>query len=206
MVTGVNPAVTIFTREAGETVTDEWYTAVSDGDGHLCDLLEDTGRTAPPRIFSDSDGDGLSDGAEDADCQALRYVFEVYADAQLTTLVTATAAGGEAEDDNTTAWQASSLLNDNTDYYWRARAVDFHGAAGPWSATVSFFVNTANDPPAVPVLNNPVSGGGGAVLSQRPQGLKPRFLESTGPTPAYWACWHCSGCCGWGRKKKLRRV
>ena len=37
--------------------------------------------------------------------------------------------------------------------------MDEHAATGPWSTTAAFFVNTANDPPDTPVLNNPVSGG-----------------------------------------------
>jgi hypothetical protein len=57
------------------------------------------------------------------------------------------------------AWQVEATLDDNRSYYWRSRAVDAQGAAGPWSATVSFFVNSANDAPDQPVLNNPISGG-----------------------------------------------
>jgi hypothetical protein len=44
--------------------------------------------------------------AVDADCQDLRYVFELYSDAELATLVAATAAEGE----NTTAWQVQTEL------------------------------------------------------------------------------------------------
>ena len=90
--------------------------------------------------------------AVDADLDELDYDFELYGDAQLSQLVAA--AGGPDS-----AWQVDLILDDNRSYFWRARAVDEHGAAGPWSQTVSFFVNTANDPPDTPVLNNPVSGG-----------------------------------------------
>jgi len=90
--------------------------------------------------------------AVDADLDALDYDFELYADADLTQPVTAAAGVGPA-------WQVDETLEDNRGYFWRARAVDAHGAAGDWSARVSFFVNTANDVPGAPVLNNPVSGG-----------------------------------------------
>jgi hypothetical protein len=90
--------------------------------------------------------------AVDADLDALDYDFELYADADLTQFVTDAAGVGPA-------WQVDETLADNRSYFWRARAVDEHGAAGPWSATVSFFVNTANEAPGAPVLNNPISGG-----------------------------------------------
>ena len=90
--------------------------------------------------------------AADADLDELVYEFEIYADAELTQwIVDANGVGP--------AWQVEEALADNRSYYWRARAVDAHGAAGPWSATVSFFVNSANDAPDAPVLNNPISGG-----------------------------------------------
>ena len=54
---------------------------------------------------------------------------------------------------------AFDVLDEGQSAVWRARAVDEHDAIGQWSPTASFFVNTANDPPDTPVLNNPVSGG-----------------------------------------------
>ena len=56
---------------------------------------------------------------------------------------------------DTTTWHVTSL-NDNTEFFWRAKASDGY-AESPWSLG-SFFVNTANDPPSVPTLNNPGEG------------------------------------------------
>ena len=101
--------------------------------------------------------------AADADCQDLRYVFEVYADAQLTSLVAATDAGGIAEDANTTAWQVPGELYDNTAYYWRARAYDGM-TFGPWTATAAFFVNTTPEAPTVPLVSRPPHESEATVL------------------------------------------
>jgi hypothetical protein len=90
--------------------------------------------------------------AVDPDRDALSYDFELYADQDLSQLVTS-ASGAES------SWQVQTALSDNTGYYWRARAVDEHGAAGPWCSVAAFFVNTANDYPSAPTLNNPLSGG-----------------------------------------------
>jgi len=90
--------------------------------------------------------------AVDADLDALTYDYELYGDADLSQEISR--AGGIG-----LSWQVEQTLDDNRAYLWRARAVDIHGEAGPWSAAASFFVNTANDAPGAPVLNNPVSGG-----------------------------------------------
>ncbi len=92
--------------------------------------------------------------AADPDCQDLRYVFELYADEQLTTLAAATDAGGIAEDANTTPWQVPAALDDNTAYFWRARAYDGISYSD-WMATAEFFVNTTPEPPTVPVVSRP---------------------------------------------------
>jgi hypothetical protein len=55
----------------------------------------------------------------------------------------------------TTAWRVSGL-EDNTWYYWRAKASD--GAAESSWVTARFFVSTRNDPPSVPTLRNPGNG------------------------------------------------
>ena len=59
------------------------------------------------------------------------------------------------EGSDTTTWHVISL-DDNTEFFWRAKASDGY-AESPWSLG-SFFVNTANDPPSVPTLNNPGEG------------------------------------------------
>jgi flagellar hook assembly protein FlgD/Tol biopolymer transport system component len=63
----------------------------------------------------------------------------------------------------TTVWTAPALL-DNTRYYARAKASDGQ-ADSLWSATNSFFVNTANDPPTTPVPANPSNGAGVGMLT-----------------------------------------
>ena len=67
------------------------------------------------------------------------------------------AADGVAEGDNTTAWQAQIVLEDNTHYYWRARAYDGISYSD-WMATAGFFVNTYNDAPTAPPGGSPADG------------------------------------------------
>lgn len=90
----------------------------------------------------------------DMDGDAITYSFEVYADPEMTDIITA-AYEIAAEPDNTTQWTVDTILDDNTWYYWRAIATDEHGA---WTETVlqAFFVNTANDSPEAPVIVSPV--------------------------------------------------
>jgi large repetitive protein len=67
-------------------------------------------------------------------------------------------SGSVAEVSGTTAWHVAGL-KDNTRYYLRVKASD--GIAdSPWSSVISFFANTANDPPTTPILANPSSGAG----------------------------------------------
>ena len=87
----------------------------------------------------------------DLNLDQISYDFELYSDANLSDLATST-TGAE------TSWQVDVSLVDSVRYYWRARAVDEHGAASDWSDTVSFLVNV-NYQPTAPTLNNPVSGG-----------------------------------------------
>jgi hypothetical protein len=78
----------------------------------------------------------------DADQDPLSYEFEIYADEALTDLV----ANGRT---SAPQWQLPSDLADKTRYYWRARAVDPHDAAGDWMAPVPVFVKAVDvEPPA----------------------------------------------------------
>ena len=85
--------------------------------------------------------------AIDPDHDSLTYLFEVYADPDLTSLVTQ----GESD---TTRWTLPSALNDTTWYYWRAKATDEHDAASAWSSGASFFVkdNGVDDTPEIAIL------------------------------------------------------
>jgi len=74
----------------------------------------------------------------------LTYTFELYADAGLTTLVAS--AGNIPQTPGTTAWTVPVTLNDNTHYYWRAKASDPY-ESGPWMSQAAFQANVQNDPP-----------------------------------------------------------
>jgi len=90
--------------------------------------------------------------AADADDDTLTYAFEVYADQGLNSLVTS--ISGVQEGVNTTEWHVGIILNDNSFYYWRARAYDGMDYS-EWMDTTNFFVNTANDPPKIPTISSP---------------------------------------------------
>jgi subtilisin family serine protease len=90
--------------------------------------------------------------SEDPDDHALTYTFEVYADAALTSLVTS--VSGIQEGENTTKWQVDVILNDDSFYYWRARAFDAIEYS-EWMDAAKFFVNTVNDAPSIPNLSMP---------------------------------------------------
>lgn len=59
---------------------------------------------------------------------------------------------GSVNPDGMTAWQVSGL-NENTEYFWRVQASD--GAAMSGWVQGRFFINSVNDAPGVPTLNNP---------------------------------------------------
>jgi hypothetical protein len=88
--------------------------------------------------------------ASDPDQDVLTYDFHVSLASNYTTTVSLVTGL------STTSWSTGALVDD-TRYYWRSRAVDSHGLAGPWS-TASFFVNTSNDAPSAPTLSSPASG------------------------------------------------
>lgn len=91
----------------------------------------------------------------DVDGDTLGYIFEIDTvntfdsrDKKTSSLI--------AEGYGTTSWTVEGL-SDNTMYYWRAKAND--GAAdSPWMAAASFFINTANEAPAAPVIGSPAGG------------------------------------------------
>jgi len=77
------------------------------------------------------------------------YEFEVYSDATMTNLITA--SSGSA-----LSWMTDTILSDNSQYYWRARAT---GATlfSDW-VNSSFFVNTINDAPGAFNISYPQDG------------------------------------------------
>ena len=100
--------------------------------------------------------------ASDSDRDSLMYVVEI------DTVNTFDSANKQTsglipEGPVVTTWTPSALAEDAT-YYWRAKAND--GLTdGQWMATASFFVNTVNEPPTVPTLNNPANNSQVTVLA-----------------------------------------
>lgn len=94
--------------------------------------------------------------ARDVDEDPVTYIFEVYGDENLDSLVASSpdVAEGTA---GVVSWTVNTPLNDNTRYWWRVSAVDGHGSATATPAS-SFFVNTANDAPLPPVIIFPLPG------------------------------------------------
>ena len=92
--------------------------------------------------------------------------FEIYRDEAMTQLVEratvarAAPVGGAVQP---TGWQPAADLNDNTVYWWRARAFDGTQMFSPW-ANGHFFVNLFNDAPDSFNLTQPVPGAEVAQL------------------------------------------
>ncbi len=62
------------------------------------------------------------------------------------------------EGTGTTSWTLTETLNDNTTYYWRAKAGD--GMADSlWMNTASVFINTMNEAPTTPLYSSPSNNG-----------------------------------------------
>ena len=90
--------------------------------------------------------------ASDPNDDKLTYEFELYADSNLTNLLSS--SGMIPEGGNTTSWQVSIELQENQTYYWRARAYDGR-LYGEWMLPASFRVNLTNEPPTAPTLSSP---------------------------------------------------
>ncbi len=89
----------------------------------------------------------------DPDGDVIEYDFEICTDPAMTTPV-ASAAGISSGSGASTTWEPDVALEDCGTYYWRARAVDVHGAARA-SGVASFTVNTANKAPGPPDISSP---------------------------------------------------
>ncbi len=84
---------------------------------------------------------------EDPDLDSLNYRFELYTDASLTDLV-------EVMESTGPDWVIASELDNNTRYYWQARAEDEHGLPGDWLEGSSLFVryDGLDDLPQITIL------------------------------------------------------
>ena len=101
--------------------------------------------------------------ASDLDNDQLGYIFEISAVDTFSGPTTQTSPI-IAEGSGSTSWTPAPL-QDNTTWYWHAKAGD-GSADGPWTATGTFFVNTANNAPATPTVQNPA--GNSTVSSTAP--------------------------------------
>lgn len=81
--------------------------------------------------------------------------FEIYADEAMVRLVQ---SGSAAKGGLVTTWTPTQSLNDNTPYWWRARATDGQGTFSAWAGG-KLFINLFNDPPEPFNLDQPTAGG-----------------------------------------------
>jgi len=162
--------ITSWTVPADKVLNDNttyyWQAGVTDAHGAVAStspasFLVNTANhlPGPPTIASPALGSEVTaqtvnltvTNAADADGDPLSYTFEL--DKVNTFNSPARQVSGVlASGNGVTAW-AVSALEDNTQYYWRARAGAGKGHSG-W-VQGSFSVNTANDPPSAPTLRNP---------------------------------------------------
>ena len=95
---------------------------------------------------------------------ALLYGFEVALDGGFTAVILRKDAVVEGESGSTSI-EVDVELEENTTYYWRAKASDSETVSA-WVSS-SFFVDNINDVPTVPAVESPVSGS--ETLSLRPR-------------------------------------
>ncbi len=138
----------------------------------LVSFLVDTFNAAPqtPTIAGPAEGSEVAlqdrnlvvNNSSDGEGDPLNYFFELD---KVNTFDSAAklASGSIPEGVDTTIWPVAGL-DDNTLYFWRAKAND-DSADSPW-VRGRFFVNTENDAPATPTRKNP--GPGAWVDTPRP--------------------------------------
>jgi|GEM_PF-2180662 len=122
----------------------------------------DTRNRAPeaPVIVSPADGGELAtlkpvlevENAVDSSRDTLTYWFEIDRVNNFDSLALQLSPEIDEDAGHTTTWQPADL-EDNTVYYWRARAYDGE-AFSAWRTGV-FYVNTENDAPFVPTVFDP---------------------------------------------------
>lgn len=89
----------------------------------------------------------------DEDQDGITYIFEVYGDEAMATPVAFSSLIPQGRD-GTTAWVVEPPLSDETRYFWRAVAIDEHGATMETQLS-EFLVNTSNRAPGVPEIVSP---------------------------------------------------
>jgi hypothetical protein len=136
------------------------------------DFLMNAANDAPPVPTIKNPGDNAWSATQqpllevnpvqDPEGDAVRYEFEVYTSAALTSRV----ANGIS---STTSFTVPTPLADRTTHWWRARALDSFDAASAWTVPVALFISTGpyQDPtiqvtaPATPLLPETVATAGG---------------------------------------------
>lgn len=131
--------------------------------------------TAPvaPTVLSPADGVDVNqlkpeliiqNSAPDSDGDSLTYTFEVSTVSDFSNIVSS--VNQVAEGDTSTSTVIPDDLQENTTYYWRAKAcevpvagsfVNNYYCSAP-SATASFVVNIANDKATMPGISSPANG------------------------------------------------
>jgi subtilase family serine protease/flagellar hook assembly protein FlgD/fibronectin type 3 domain-containing protein len=92
--------------------------------------------------------------ADDPEREPLTYEFRLASDAPMSAILAS--AAGIPSGFGFTSWRVPITLDENAVYYWSARAHDgVH--VSPWSAPVSFRVDTADEAPSAPVPLRPVA-------------------------------------------------
>jgi len=99
--------------------------------------------------------DMVVENAIEPEAETVTYLFELDT-VNTFDSVNKRASVALAEGIDETAWFADALL-DNTWYYWRVKASD--GRAQSAWMNGQFFVNTVNDAPGIPTLDNPSDNG-----------------------------------------------
>lgn len=84
-------------------------------------------------------------------------LFELYSDAGMATKLGGATVAKNATAGQPTSWQFDQDLNDNTRYYWRARALAANDINSQWVDS-DFLINLYNDPPDIFNLTVPAAG------------------------------------------------
>ena len=162
------------TPELEENTHYYWRGGVADGHNAVqwMDSLEEIFINATdeapgvPTVSSPADGTSVANttptlvvnNASDPDEDVLTYEFRIYASQdtaiydyiqQMTDVVEGT--------DGTSQTIVTAALEEDTYYWWRARAVD-DADDGEWTDAAMFLVNTANSPPVEPEVVYPTDG------------------------------------------------
>ena len=112
--------------------------------------------------------------ATDPQAAPLRYEFELYDDAALTSLVVA--ALDVPAGSTTTSWRVPVPLQEDGHYWWRARARDAH-VAGAWTTPAcALVVDAVNALPSAPRLDQP-------ALDARVSSLQPNLVVGNASDP-----------------------